>query len=36
MKLKVLYEGETGVLINRNGEIKTINGPKRVKKNVYF
>ena len=36
MKLKVLYEGETGVLINRNGEIKTINGPKRVKKKVYY
>jgi len=31
MKLKVLYDGETGILINRNGEIKTINGPKRVK-----
>ena len=36
MKFKVLYDGETGILINRNGEIKSINGPKRVRTSHFY
>lgn len=30
MKFKTLYDGERAVLINRNGEVKHIDGPQRV------
>jgi hypothetical protein len=33
MKFATLFDGERAVLINRNGEIKHLNGPKRVFKN---
>lgn len=31
MKVKTLYEGERAILINRNGEIDEIQGPRKVR-----
>ena len=30
MKFKVLYDGEKGILVNRSGQKKLIEGPRRV------
>lgn len=30
MKLKTVFEGERAILVNRNGELEEIQGPKQV------
>lgn len=32
MKLKTVFDGEKAILVNRNGELEEINGPKKVLK----